>query len=275
MLKRLLVFAALALTATAALVGYAFLRPPAEASTPIAAIPLDLETPPPVAATPPPATATNPSVPASPTAEEEAAATVEAVAVEPTVEPAVEATPLAVSEPILFEIDPAASEVRYIIDEDLRGVPTTVVGTTNQVAGQIAVDPADPGGARVGIIQVNARTFVSDESRRDRAVQNRILSTDSFEFITFTPTTLSGLPPQGALGESITFALTGDLTIRDVTREVTWQVTLTPVSAARLEGQAVTAIQRADYNLTLPSVPFVANVSEEVRLEIDFVADAK
>jgi hypothetical protein len=55
---------------------------------------------------------------------------------------------------------------------------------------------------------------------------------------------------------------------------VTFDVTVTPVSETRLEGNAVTTVKRSDYNLVIPSVPGVADVSEDVRLEIDFVAQA-
>src|SRR5689334_19679618 len=43
----------------------------------------------------------------------------------------------------VFEIDPAASSAKFVVDEVLRGSPKTVVGTTNQVAGQIAANLGD------------------------------------------------------------------------------------------------------------------------------------
>jgi len=45
-------------------------------------------------------------------------------------------------------------------------------------------------------------------------------------------------------------------------------------STTRLTGTATTVVNRGDYNLTIPSVPNVANVGEDVTLEIDFVAEA-
>ena len=68
------------------------------------------------------------------------------------------------------------------------------------------------------------------------------------------------------------FNVTGDLTVRDITQEITFQVTVTPVSETRLEGVAKATVLRSDYELNIPSVPNVANVSDEVRLEIEFVA---
>ena len=36
---------------------------------------------------------------------------------------------------LVYQIDPAASQVRFELDEDLRGQRTTVIGVTHQVAG--------------------------------------------------------------------------------------------------------------------------------------------
>ena len=97
----------------------------------------------------------------------------------------------------IFKIVPAGSETRFLIDEVLRGDPITVVGSTDQVAGQLAVDPGDLSSAQVGVIQVNARTLTTDNQFRNRAIKNRILRTDQHEFVTFTPTEVVGLNGQG------------------------------------------------------------------------------
>jgi hypothetical protein len=45
-----------------------------------------------------------------------------------------------------FVIVPGESEARFIIDEVLAGSPNTVVGTTQEIEGQLSVDPQDPAG---------------------------------------------------------------------------------------------------------------------------------
>ena len=171
-----------------------------------------------------------------------------------------------------FQIVPTESEVRFLIDEVLRDEPVTVVGRTDQVAGLIAVDPTNPTNTTIGTIRVNARTLVTDSDQRNRALNNRILQTDQFEFIEFTPSEIQGLPEQVTLGEPFIIQVSGDLTIRDITKPAMFEITVTPVSETRLEATATTTIQRADYDLTIPDVPFVADVGEAVQLEIDFVA---
>ncbi len=287
MFKRVVLAAMAVVALLAAVVAYTYLKPTAEASAPIEAIPIQVQATATVAlslaaeteptieneAVPSPSPTTEESAPATEeTAPTEEAAPTEAAPADPS--PTVEAAPAEASAPIIFEIEQESSQARYVIDEVLRGNPVTVVGSTNQVAGQIVVNPADPGATQLGTIQINARTFATDEARRDTAVRNRILLTDQYEYITFTPTLLVGLPESASAGQPYSFQVVGGLTIRDQTREVTWDVTVTPVSESRLEGSAMTTIAYADWGLGIPQVPFVAGVSEQVRLELDFVATA-
>ena len=200
------------------------------------------------------------------------------VPVETTNEPVVVSEPLAEetpveSAPLVFQISQENSQASFTIFEELRGQPKDVVGTTNQIAGEIALNLNDLSTAQAGVIQVNARTLVTDDDRRNQAIRNRILNTDNYEFITFTPTQISGLQGTAAVGQEFTFQIAGDLTIRDVTKPVVFDVTAQLVTEDKLIGSAVTTIQRGDFNIVIPSVPFVANVGEEITLEINFVAN--
>jgi polyisoprenoid-binding protein YceI len=175
----------------------------------------------------------------------------------------------------IYEISQADSEVRFQLDEDLRGQRITVTGVTDQVAGEIAVDLSDLASTQVGVIQINARTLATDNDFRNRAIQNQILDTGNHEFITFSPTSIEGMPATVGIGEEVEFVMGGDLTIRDVTNPVQFFVTATAVAEDQLVGTATASVFRADYGLQIPSVPNVANVEEEVELYIDFVANLK
>ena len=174
----------------------------------------------------------------------------------------------------VFVISQTESKAQFTIYEELLGQPKDVVGTTDQVAGEIEVDLGDLNSAQVGVIQVNARTLVTDENRRNQAIRNRILNTDSFELITFTPKEITGLEGSASPGQIFEFQITGDLTIRDITKPVVFDVTVQVISENQLVGSASATIQRGDYELVIPSVPSVANVGEDVTLEILFVANA-
>ena len=173
-----------------------------------------------------------------------------------------------------FEIQPGESEARFVIDEVLRGEPKTVVGATNQVAGQILADPTNPKGAQIGTILINARTLTTDSEARNRSLKNLILETEAHEYISFQPTELIGLPSSARVGELVSLQVVGDLTIRGVTRPVTFDATVMPETATRLEGSAATTIRYADWGISIPQVSAVSWVSDEVRLELTFVATA-
>lgn len=259
-------------------------KKPEEASAPIAAVPLVVETTEPaaVATSAPELTATAVPEPTAtvvpdPTAVEETQPVVEPVAeatvaeVQPTETPT-EATTETASGPMIFEIVPAESQARFAINEVLRGSPKTVIGATDQVSGQLAVDPSDPAATQVGVIQVNARTLATDSNMRDRALKNWILQTNDYEFVTFEPSEVLSMPASVAVGESFSFQLAGNLTVRDTTVPVTFDVTVTPVSETRLEGMATLTIPYQDLNVSIPDSPSVDTVSDDLTLELEFVA---
>lgn len=176
-----------------------------------------------------------------------------------------------VAESVTFELTDEAAAT-FTLTEELRGQPTTVVGTSDIVVGQIEFDLADLAEARIGTILINARAFATDSSFRDRAVRGPILDTDAFEFIEFAPTSIEGLSGPAQVDEELSFVVIGDLTIRDVTNEVSFDVTATLVDNSTLVGAATTLISREAFGLAIPSVATVANVSDEVMLELSFAA---
>ena len=174
----------------------------------------------------------------------------------------------------VFRIIQEESRVRFTLEEDLAGVRTTVIGETNQVAGDILIDRATPSNSQIGAIRINLRTLETDRSSRDRMMRSQILQSakDEFEFTEFEPTHMTGLPESVSVGEAFSFQVTGNLPLAGVTKEVTFEVTVTPVSEERIEGSGTTTVLRSDYGLQIPNVQQVANVTDEVRLEIAFVA---
>lgn len=217
--------------------------------------------------TEPAATAT----PADPIpAADEAAADIEEPAVGPADAPAS-------AEPLVFAIDSAASEARFYIDEVLRGSPFTVVGVTRLVDGSITTDPTDLSQTSISTIQIDASNLTTDSDMRNGAIRRFVLQSanEAYRYITFQPTAIEGLPAEAQPGDQFSFTISGDLKIRDITQPVTFSVDATADSATQISGLATTMVTRAAYQLTIPSVPSVANVSDEVRLELAFVAVAQ
>jgi polyisoprenoid-binding protein YceI len=175
---------------------------------------------------------------------------------------------------VVFRIDPERSTAEFRIDEVLRGEDVTVVGTTNQIAADIRVNQENPSASEIGEVRINARALETDETNRNRALRQVILrsSEDEFEFITFEPTALQNMPEAVTVGEAFEFQIVGNLTIIETTTEVTFDATVTPTSETEIEGSATTTILYPEWNLTIPEVPFVASVEDEVILALNFVA---
>ena len=273
MMKRILIGVALIAVVLVGALAWTYLRPPEEASAPIEAIPIAAE-----ATTESTATVAEPAedeVAEDEVAEdvvEEAVAEESVNATEAVSETTVEAD--ASTEAAVFEIVPAQSEARFRIEEVLNGAPFTAVGTTDQVAGQIAVNVDDPAATQLGVIQINVRTLATESEFRDRAIKNEILNTNDYEFVTFEPTEITGLPQSVSVGESFSFQIAGSLTVRDVMQPAIFDATVTPTSESQLEGTATTTILYQDYNISIPEARSVASVEDEVVLELDFVAEA-
>lgn len=217
------------------------------------------------------------SAAAQPTATSAPAEPTPAPIAEATTAPAAEAAaaPETASDAITFAIDPAQSEARFVIDEVLMGNPKTVIGTNSTVSGEVTVNPSEPGNVAIGPITIAANSFVTDSDRRNGAIQRFILQANSYPTITFAPTAIEGVPGSVAVGDTLSLQVTGDLTIREITRPETFALEVQVVSESELHISGATQVLRENYELTIPSVPSVANVTNEVQLQFDFVAVAK
>jgi polyisoprenoid-binding protein YceI len=176
----------------------------------------------------------------------------------------------------LFHIDKARSQVRFVITETLLGQPKTVIGSTNEVAGGIAVDFDNPANSQIGTVRINVRTLQTDNEIRNRTLRGQILQANrpEFEFATFVPRRIVGLPDSLVEGQPLTLQIVGDLTVHGATRSVTFDATVTPVNRNRIEGRARATVQYQAFHITVPDAPGVANVAQTVVLEIDLVAVA-
>lgn len=180
-----------------------------------------------------------------------------------------------VGEGILFRIDPEESQATFTLEEDLIGVRTTVIGRTTQVGGDIVINFDNPSVSEIGTIRINARSFATDQEMRNRTIRNFILqsSHDEFEFIDFVPAEIVGLPEIVEIGESYSFDISGDLTIVGESNPVIFNATVTINSETEISGTASSNIMYADWGINIPNASGVANVTEDVDLEITFVAN--
>lgn len=160
------------------------------------------------------------------------------------------------------------STLGYRVSEVLFGVDTEGAGRTNQVTGSLVIDGTTATSAE---FTVDMASITSDEDRRDGQFRGRIMSTDEFPTSTFVLTEPIDFGSVPAEGESITATATGDLTLRGVTRSVTFELT------AKLEGGRIGVlgnipISFSDYDIPDPSNQ-AATVKDNGLLEFVLVFD--
>ncbi len=174
----------------------------------------------------------------------------------------------------VYRINPAESSASFRVKEVLRDVDTIAVGTTSDVAGEIAINATDVSKSTVGLVRVNARTLKTDSAQRDGAISRLILNSEEAanEFIEFRTTSISGITPATQISTGMSFTVTGDLKIKGVTKETTFNVNILSTDENAITGTAVGTVKRSDFGLTIPNVPFVASVEDNVELTLSFVA---
>ena len=134
------------------------------------------------------------------------------------------------------------------------------VGRTSSVTGELVIDGDTVTDAE---FSVNLTTVTSDDPRRDAQFRGPILNTDIFRFGTFSLTSPIELTEAALNGEAVTFAATGELTLKGVTNEV--DVPLT----ARLVGDEVQVagsidVVFEDFGIEPPFTPSIVVADEGV-----------
>lgn len=172
----------------------------------------------------------------------------------------------------VYKLVADGAEARFLVREQLanRNLPSDAVGRTKNVSGAIAIDPAT---GKVDASQskftVNIASLATDVSLRDGFIKRSVLTTDQFPNATFVVKEIKGLATPLPTSGDVQFQVVGDLTVRDVTKPITWDVT-GKVDGNTVTGLATTAFKFGDFNLTQPRVPSVLSIEDNIRLEIDF-----
>jgi polyisoprenoid-binding protein YceI len=167
------------------------------------------------------------------------------------------------------------SKTTVSVREQLVGVnlPSDAVLVAKGATGTFAIN--NDGTFSTGSkISFDLTTLASDNRNRDDFVKSDTLQTRQFPKAEFVPTKTTGLALPMPPGGDFTFKLTGQMTIKGKTKEVTFDV------QAKRTGNELTAIATAapawkfgDFGMTAPSVPFrVVSIVDEIRVVVDLVA---
>ncbi len=165
-----------------------------------------------------------------------------------------------------WKIDPAHSHAQFSVRHLMI---SNVKGEFTEVNGQVRFDPGQPQDLE-GEAQINVNTINTREPDRDKHLKSAdFFDAENYPAITFK----SKRAEKGADG----LKLTGDLTIRGATREVTLEVegptppVKDPWGFTRVGASASTKINRKDFGLTWNQALETGGVmvGDEVKITLD------
>ena len=169
---------------------------------------------------------------------------------------------------MFWYIDPSHSQVNFSVKHMM---VSTVRGRLGKVTGRLELDPQAPEKASFEV-SADVTGIYTGEDRRDGHLRSAdFFDAEKYPAITFKS---NAIFPQGE-GR---YTASGDLTIRAVTRPVSFDIELAGVSVDGQGGQhlgatATVAIDRTDFGLVwnMP-IPNGVLVSEKVKIEIEVQA---
>jgi len=160
-----------------------------------------------------------------------------------------------------FGLDGERSRVEFHVRDNRGGF----TGTVRDVDARIVVREQDERFAAQVEVRVDARTLTTGNGVRDRQMRRDFLLTDRFPAITFRGAA-AALARPGAL--PFPASLRGDLTIKDVTREVEIPLRVTALADSYLaEGQVT--VRLSDFRIPIPRfLVFVAEDPVQITLRL-------
>lgn len=180
-----------------------------------------------------------------------------------------------------FTVVTTESQASYIVDEEflvdalsklgINAGQVVVVGTTPGVSGEIKLDFEQADWVQAAQFTVDMTGLRTDQGRRDTWLRDNAIQTDRFPQATFVKTAVSGLPASVSEGEEVTFEMTGDLTVRDVTRPVTFVVTAV-LSGDTIQGTATTRLNLTDLGIEPPNFVRTLTVADPFTIEVSLTA---
>ncbi|MBP2477850.1 polyisoprenoid-binding protein YceI [Crossiella equi] len=167
-----------------------------------------------------------------------------------------------------YAIDVSHSRVGFVARH---AMVTKVRGAFNEFDGRIKVDGDNPANSSA-VVTINAASIDTRNAQRDEHLRGSdFLELEKFPRIQFVSTSV--------VQDGDTFSLTGDLTIKDVTREVTIDFTFEgtakdPFGNTRVGFEGTTTISRKDFGITWNAALETGGVLVSDKIVLEFEVSA-
>jgi polyisoprenoid-binding protein YceI len=172
----------------------------------------------------------------------------------------------------VYRIDPTHSELSYSVGEKLFGHSThTAKGTTNGIAGDLAINAQHPSASRVGQIVANVQELHSDNNLRDARIRAANLDSHDYPLAYLTVSSLSGLPASIEEGHTYHFTMMSQLTVKKTPGPATWTVEA-KVAGGKLTATATTTVKMSTFGIGPITIAGLVSTSNDVTLTMKLTA---
>jgi hypothetical protein len=172
----------------------------------------------------------------------------------------------------VYRIDPSSSDLSYTVNEKLFGhTAHKAVGTTNGIAGDVALNASHPSASRVGQIVVNVEQLHSDNNLRDARIRQANLDSHDYPLANLTVAGLTGLPASITEGTSYHFSMASQLTVKKTPAPVSWDVNAS-VAGGKLTATATAKVKMSTFGIGPISIAGLVSTSDDVTLTMHLAA---
>ena len=174
-----------------------------------------------------------------------------------------------------FQLVPEQSSMQYFVEEEFFGqaVPfVTAIGQTRALNGSVALQiEGNTVQIKSGAFEADISTLASDSARRDQAIRDRWLQSSRYPIATFVSTDVLNVPADAEYAQDVRFQVRGDMTIREVTNPLVWDMTAR-IDGDKLSGTATTFFYMKEYGFDPPDIAGILRVTDGVTVTVEFVA---
>jgi len=175
---------------------------------------------------------------------------------------------------VTFKIIAGKSQASYTVNETFLNENNrlnTAVGITSQITGEIYANKANPPTSTLGTITVDLSQLTSDSSRRDGYIRQNFLESSKYPLATFVPDKIDSLPATYLDGQNYSFKVSGKLTVHNVTKPVTFDVSAS-LKGDTLSGMATTTLLMSDFGVGPISLLGMLKTEDKVEVKLTFTA---
>ena len=153
-----------------------------------------------------------------------------------------------------FAVDPSSSAISATVREPMSSIRGSVTGNFRVVSGEVSSDAASPARTTSVKLVIDAGSYSSGWSMRDRSVTGSVLQAETYPQILFKGGDVDNIVHTG--DTSGTATIRGTLTLHGVARAIIVPVAVRMTGGTRVETDGEVSLDYRDWGIEVPTLLF-------------------